>query len=175
MLLLLITGVRFDVIVMHATTDVEGVETEFLDAGLGWNNPTCEMDGLIGEHPFYYKLTEDLIVVSLSTGGDVFQGYRETFLSTEKAKIPLTSTTECRKTAGTMDRRYNASGMEKVLYYRIDPDAVGRYEMDDAESIDVIQKEMTNWFNAARQRELRDLAIKLTDAKIETHEVTVQK
>jgi hypothetical protein len=61
-------------------TDVEGATSLFLDGAVGWNNPTHEADLLIKENPFQYKLaTDELIVVSLGTGGVLFKNYIDTF------------------------------------------------------------------------------------------------
>jgi hypothetical protein len=125
---------------------------------------------LIKEKPFQYKPSEDLIVVSLGTGGTLFKNYSDGLQ--EKIDVLVKAATECRTTAEDMHKQYNGNG--KVKYVRFDPDAVGRYDMDDAAALSDIQNEMANWFNGAQYDKLEALAKSLTDAMTETSQVHIE-
>jgi hypothetical protein len=153
---------------LHSKTDVEDVKSLFIDPGLGWNNPTNEATLLIKEKPFEYKTSEDLIVVSLGTGGSLYKTYEDSL--TNKAEAILKAATECRATATNMHRHFR--DITEAKYFRFDPDAVGRFDMDDAAAFDDIQREMDNWWgNQADQDKLETLANSLMGAMTQTGQV----
>jgi hypothetical protein len=149
------------------TSDVDGVTSLFIDGGVGWNNPTREADLLIREKPFKYKASEELIVVSLGTGGALFTNYSDT--ARDKVRAVNAAVTECRTTAEDMHKQYN--NIDNVQYYRFDPDAVGRYDMDDAKALNNIQNEVAIWCTAEVHDKMHSLARRLTEAVTKTNQV----
>jgi hypothetical protein len=151
------------------TTEYEGATDLFFDGGGGFNNPTVEADELIKETPFLYRLEQELIVVSLGTGGSLYKTYFDSFW--ERAASITRAVTECRKTARRIHKLYNDNEHGNVKYYRFDPDAVGRHAMDDASKFNDIQNEILNWCNSTVHEQLKSLAESLYGALTETMQV----
>jgi hypothetical protein len=136
----------------------------FIDAGLGWNNPTLEAILLIREKPFEYKATtETLILVSLGSGGSMMHKHSNT--NKDKIDAIMKAAQESRSTAEDVYRQCRY--IDKVYYCRIDPDAFGRDEDDDAAALNYILNEMANWFKGEEYIKLEILAKNLLDAKTE--------
>jgi hypothetical protein len=149
------------------TTEYEGAIDVFINGGFGFNNPTKDADLLIQERPFEYEASEELIVVSLGTGGNLYKEFINTALG--KAALIEKAATECRTTAQNMHRQYKGYG--NVKYYRFDPDAVGRYAADDVTAFNTIQNEISNWCDAEIHDKLRVLAERLLHAMTEIVQV----
>jgi hypothetical protein len=139
----------------------------FVDGGVGFNNPTLVADQLIKEAPFEYESSEDLIVVSLGTGGNLYEMYFNSFWG--RAALVTKAVTECKTTAATMYNRYTDNKhCATVKYHRFDPDAVGRYAIDDATALNTVQNEVGNWCNPTVHRELQLVAEYLAGAANKT-------
>jgi hypothetical protein len=124
---------------------------------------------LIKETPFLYRLEQELIVVSLGTGGNLYKEFKDTGLG--RVDLIVEAVTECRKTAERMYKLYSDNEHGNVKYYRFDPDAVGRYAMDDATALNTIQNEILNWCNSTVHEQLSLLAESLCNAVTQTSQV----
>jgi hypothetical protein len=151
------------------TTGNQGIRgaAQFIDGGVGTNNPTKMLPTLLMESPFNLQDSEQLIVVSLGTGGQLYKPLKAPNLR-QTLKMLIDTSTECAEAHDQMERLYDKRS--SVSYHRFDPAGVGETSMDDATLMNQMDLMVTNYL---RKREVSRKIQTLAEQLMETPQAQV--